>query len=502
VTGTGQDLAAAACWAQAVRRHGPRRFLCVGGGDLSYAAFDRWARVIAGRLAARGVAPGHPVALVLGSTPAHLALLAGLSWLGAVAVPLDPGRPEPELRDLIRRCGAPAVLAEPDRELADATVLDATVLAAPPGPDERAVAAEPDVKPDDPWAILYTSGSTSRPRGVVIPQRAFGVTGQALANAHGYAGDDTVLCVQPLHHASATLMSWAPAAAAGASLALVERFSVSGFWPLVRQAGATVAIVVPTVAELLLTAPPDSGDRDHPLRLLVTHYEVPAFSGRFGTEVRTLWGMTETSGLGLTTRAGEPTAGGLVGRPYPPSAQVRLIGAQGREVPCGEVGEVLFAHPAVMTGYHGEPPPAGGWIPSGDLMRQLPDGSLAYLGRAKAVIKRGGENISAHEVERVLAGHPGVHEVVVVAVPDPVFVEEACAVVVWAGSPDPAGLRAYCAARLAGFQVPRYVAAWPAALPKLSNHKIDRRAVQASLNLSAADDRGPRAAVTKEDRDV
>jgi acyl-CoA synthetase (AMP-forming)/AMP-acid ligase II len=229
---------------------------------------------------------------------------------------------------------------------------------------------------------------------------------------------------------------------------------------------------------------------------------VPAFSHRFGTEVRTLWGMTETSGLGLTTRAGEPTAGGAVGRPYPPSAQVRLVDAGGEDVPPGQTGEIWFAHPAVMTGYQGEPSPAGGWITSGDLMRQLPDGSFAYVGRAKAVIKRGGENISAHEVERVIAGYPGVTEAVVVAVPDPVFVEEACAVVAWAGPADPAGLRAFCAARLAAFQVPRYVAAWPGALPKLSNHKLDRRRVRAGLDLAAADDRGPRAAVVKEDTDA
>jgi crotonobetaine/carnitine-CoA ligase len=500
VTGTGPDLTAAACWDQTVRRYGPRRFLRAPGRDLSYAEFDRWARAVAARLAGLGVRAGHPVALVLGSTPAHLAILAGLTRLGAVAVPLDPARPEAEQKDLIRRSVAALVLAEPERDVTDA--VDATTLAAPPGAEDGPVPEQAVVDPADPWAILYTSGSTSRPRGVVIPQRAFGVTGQALADAHGYGPGDTVLSVQPLHHASATLMSWAPAAAAGASLALVERFSVSGFWALVRQAGATVAIVVPTVAELLLTAPPAPGDRDHPLRLLVTHYDVPAFAARFGTEVRTLWGMTETSGLGLTTRAGEPTADGVVGRPYPPSAQVRLVDSDGRDVARGETGEVIFAHPAVMTGYLGEPPPPFGWISSGDLMRQRPDGSFAYVGRAKAVIKRGGENISAHEVERVIAGHAGVREVVVVAVPDPVFVEEACAVVAWAGRPDPAGLRAFCLGQLASFQVPRYVAAWPGALPKLSNHKIDRQAVRAGLDLSAADDRGPRTAVAKEDGHV
>ncbi|MCT2583535.1 class I adenylate-forming enzyme family protein [Actinophytocola gossypii] len=475
-------MTAGRVWADAVARHGPRVFLRDDDRDWTYAEFDALARAVAGTLLARGAGPGVPVAVVLGSTPAHLAVLVALSRLGAVAVPLDPTRPERELRDLVRRAGATLVVDEP-------------VEGGPPVPAEPA-----DVGEDDPWAVLYTSGSTSRPRGVVVPQRAFDVTGRALVDAHAYTADDTVLCVLPLHHASATLMSWAPSVAAGAALTLVDRFSVSRFWDLVRARHATVTIVVPTIAELLLTPPPAPGDRDHPLRLLVTHYDVPAFRDRFGVEVRTLWGMTETSGLGLTTRPGESTSDGAVGRPYPPDARVRVVGQDGDDVPPGEVGELWFAHPAAMTGYHGEPPPVDGWIVSGDLVREIP-GGYAYVGRAKAVIKRGGENISAHELERAVAGCPAVREVVVVPVPDPVFVEEACAVVVWAGAADPAGLRAYLADRLAVWQVPRYVATWPGPLPKLANHKVDRRRVAAGVDPAAADDRGPRTHA-EEDVDV
>lgn len=463
-------------WATAVARHGRRVFLRAGDRDWTYAEFDDWARVVAARLTARGVLAGTRVALVLGATPGHLATLVALSRLGAVAVPFDPALPPAELTDLLARSGASVVVTEEGGT---------------PVPGEDRAPAEPArVDPDDPWAVLFTSGSTSRPRGVVVPQRAFAVTGAALADAHAYTAADTVLCALPLHHASATLMSWAPATAVGAALTLTGRFSVSRFWDLVRARHATVTIVVPTIAELLLAAPPAPGDRDHPLRLLVTHYDLPAFHRRFGTEVRTLWGMTETSGLGLTTRAGEPTADGAVGTPYPPDARVRIVGQGGDDVPPGEAGELWFAHPAVMTGYDGEPPPSGGWVVSGDLVRKLPGGGYAYVGRAKTVIKRGGENISAHELERVAAGYAGVREVVVVSVPDPVFVEEACAVVVWADGPDPAGLRAHCAAQLAAWKVPRYVATWDAALPKLASMKVDRRAVRAGLDLTAADDRG------------
>jgi crotonobetaine/carnitine-CoA ligase len=484
------DVSAAEYWCGAVARHPERSFLRTGARDYTYAQFDDWVRVVAARLAERGVSPGDHVAIVLGSTPIHLAILAGLTLRGAVAVPLDPTHPVAELRELIERGGAGSVIADGVSRLPEA--LDVAALAAQPNEDDARATPEPDVAPTDPWAILFTSGSTSKPRGVIVPQRAFGVTGHALAQAHAYTGTDTILSVQPLHHASATLMSWAPCVAAGAALALVERFSVSGFWELVRTAGATAAIVVPTIAELLLAGPRSDRDRDHPLRLLVTHYDVPEFADRFGVEVRTLWGMTETSGLGLTRYAGDPVTRGGVGRPYPSDARLRLVDEAGLEVAPGEMGELLFTHPAVMIGYHGEPAPPDGWIRSGDLMRRLPDGGFAYLGRAKAVIKRGGENISAHELERVIADHPSVREVTVVSVPDPVFVEEACAIVVWASEPDAAGVRGYCRDRLADWKVPRYIAGWPDELPKLSNHKIDRGRVSAGLDLSSADDRGAR----------
>lgn len=485
------DVSAARFWSDAAARYRDRVFLRTAATEYTYARFDDWARVVAARLAATGVRSGDHVALVLGSTPAHLVILTGVMLLGAVAVPLDPSHPPPELRELIERGGATSVIAERDGRLDGA--LDVTALAAEPAAGEPRAEPITDRAPTDPWAILFTSGSTSKPRGVIIPQRAFAVTGRALARAHDYIGADTILSVQPLHHASSTLMSWAPSVAVGAALALVDRFSVSGFWELVRARRASAAIVVPTIAELLLAGPGTDRDRDHPLRLLVTHYDLPAFTDRFGVELRTLWGMTETSGLGLTRHAGDAVSLSGVGRPYPPDARIRLVDESDREVAPGEPGELLFAHPAAMTGYYGEETRGDGWVRSGDLMRQLPDGGFAYLGRVKAVIKRGGENISAHELERVIAEVPSVGEVTVVSVPDPVFVEEACAVVVWAGEPDTAAVRRYCRDRLAEWKVPRYIAGWQGELPKLSNHKIDRRRVAAGLDLDSADDRGARA---------
>jgi crotonobetaine/carnitine-CoA ligase len=304
--------------------------------------------------------------------------------------------------------------------------------------------------------------------------------------------------VLPLYHLSATVMGWACVVAAEAAFALAPRFSRSGFWPLADASGATVTLTVPTVVEMLLTEPPSPADRSHPLRLLITHRPYPAFTERFGVEVACLWGMTETSGMGLGTRPGATSAApGLIGTPYPPDAEVRLLDPTGKPVPRGTPGELFFRHPAVMLGYfregtssYGSP---GQPVRSGDLALQDDEGNYHYVGRLKNMIKRGGENVSGEEVERHIAGHPQVAEVVVVPVPDPVYVEEVCAVVYPLGTPAPGELAdslvAWCATRLPDWKTPRYFVVRDEPIPKLGNQKFDRKTLMAQMAGAALIDR-------------
>src|SRR5690606_1159275 len=355
-------------WADAVRRHGPSRAVWTEDVVVTYAELDAWSVHVAHRLHAAGVGERSPVVTALENSARHVAVMIALSRLGAVLVPVDPTQTDGELAELVARCRASHVVAPQDRCAAihgagvEAALLDADEIGA------RAEAAAPlpeipevELAGDDPWAIFYTSGSTSRPRGAVIPQRTFAITGRALADAAGFTAGDVVLSVLPMHHLSVSVMSFAPAVVNGLPFALARRFSRSRFFDVVRASGATVTTTVPTIVEMLLTRPPEPADRDHPLRLVVTHRRIEKFQRRFGVRVAALWGMTETGGLGCVQRPGDDRAD-TVGPPYPPEAEVRLVDASGRDVEAGEVGELWFRHPAVMLGYLDEDPPPGGWI--------------------------------------------------------------------------------------------------------------------------------------------
>lgn len=493
---TPAHLTVAQAWQGAVARCPERRSLWTEDLVLTYGELDRWSRHIAARLSDAGVGPGRPVVTALENSARHVALMLAVSRLGAVWVPLDPEQTDSELHGLVARSGAAHALVPPARGAALAAAvpgvrcLSLDDVTAPP------VDGEPDpglptveIDPGDPWAIVYTSGSTAQPRGVVIPQRTFAITGRALADAAGFTEDDVVLSVLPMHHLSVSVMSFGPAVTNGCPMALGGKFSRSGFFDLVRASGSTVTTTVPTVVEMLLTREPEPTDRDHPLRLVATHRRIDAFTERFGTRVTALWGMSETGGLGCVQRPGDDRPD-TVGTPYPPDAEVRLVDPLGEPVERGQVGELWFRHPGAMLGNQGEEASFDGWVRSGDLFSQLEDGSYRYCGRSKNMIKRGGENIALEEIERVLFEHPAVEEIVVVPVPDPVYVEEACAVVVWrGGEPRVEELRAFCRERLVSWKEPRYILGWSDYLPELANHKIDRRAVRRGVRLDEADDK-------------
>src|SRR5690606_17987512 len=238
--------------ADAVRRHGPSRAVWTEDVVVTYAQLDAWSVHVAHRLHAAGVGERSPVVTALENSARHVAVMIALSRLGAVLVPVDPTQTDGELAELVARCRASHVVAPQDRCAAihgagvEAALLDADEIGA------RAEAAAPlpeipevELAGDDPWAIFYTSGSTSRPRGAVIPQRTFAITGRALADAAGFTAGDVVLSVLPMHHLSVSVMSFAPAVVNGLPFALARRFSRSRFFDVVRASGATVTTTVP-----------------------------------------------------------------------------------------------------------------------------------------------------------------------------------------------------------------------------------------------------------------
>lgn len=505
-------------WNARVAATPDRPFLRSEGRVWTFAACDEVVREIASGLAGLGVAPGARVLVGLSNRAETVPVQLALQQLGAVHIPLLGGLTFEELAFQIDHSEAGVLVADDPvaaallprradwpREIRVVLTDDAMAAHAPDdavalGELRRAGAVPPPQPPGyDEWspvAILYTSGSTGRPKGVVLPSGSFFSCGHAFADRYGIRADDNFFLPTPLAHAVGALTALSIALHTGCRLTVVDRFSPGEFWRQVGESGATACILFPAHLNLLLetqaSAPPAGATT---LRLVITHSWHEPFRERFGVELATVWGMTETGALSVGGDPGEPGGEGFVGRPMT-GVDVRVIDDQLRPAAPGVVGEICLRHRHVMLGYLKNPEATGstlvdGWVRSGDLGFLDDAGALHFAGRLKNVIKRAGENISAEEVEAVLAEHPDVVEALVVGVPDRLRTEEVGAIVVArAGADlDPAALVGEVADRMARWKLPRYVVVVTSPLPRLGNGKIDRVGARLLLDPDAAWDR-------------
>jgi crotonobetaine/carnitine-CoA ligase len=457
--------------ARQVTARGPHPFLLHEGRRVTYAELDRLANRAANRLHARGVGPGDRVTLALGNSVEYVAAAFGILKAGAVLNPLNPelGRAEREY-----------ILGHAEPRL----VIDATSVA------ELALSAGDDrpppvrVAPDDPALLLYTSGTTGTPKGVLFTHGNSGGTGRHFVAALGVQPDDTILAVTPLFHGNA----WGAvqtALHAGATVAFPRAFHASAFWPLVHASGATVLFTIGTILAMLLARPPMDLERTHRLRVILGLGAAPVrerVHARFGVrDVVECFGSTD-AGVVTLTPPGAPPRPGSCGRPVP-GVEVAIVDEAGRRLPPGEVGEIAVRSPARMTAYFRDPEATqaalrDGWFLTGDLGRLDAEGWLYFVDRKRDVIRRGGENVSSVAVEKVLREHPAVAEAAVIGVPDPVLGQEIMAYVVARTPVDEAELEAFAAARLARFQVPRRWA-FRDALPKTPTERVAKYKLRA-----------------------
>jgi fatty-acyl-CoA synthase len=417
---------------------------------------------------------------------------------------------------------ADAALAHPDAAPARAArrlaLDDAAPGAAPPAdepPDEP-----PDASADAPTMLLYTSGSTGAPKGVVLPRRQLLYNAVATCTAWRLGADEIVPVATPLFHTGGWHVYLTPALHAGATAVLFDGWDADAFLDGLAAHGCTRAFAVPTQLTLLREAP-RWGAALPALRARLAHVisggaplppALRAALAADGLRVREGYGLTECGpncfAADDALAAAHP---GAVGVPMP-FLDVRLVDAAGAPVPDGTPGELLLRGPQLFAGYFGRPADtaaaldARGFLRTGDLAVREPTadgraGVYRVCGRRKEMYISGGENVFPGEVEAVLAGCPGVLEAAVVGVPDARWGEVGCAFVVArgaagaagaAGAPADAGtlaaaVTAHARAALAGYKVPRRVEVLAAPLPRLGSGKVDRRALAARATSAAPD---------------
>ena len=505
-------------WVSVVERRGARSFLTFqnrAGGvfEYTYAEFDKEINRIANVFLSLGVEKGDYVALQLHSSPEFLMCLFGVAKIGAVVVPVNEQYLADEARYILDDVQASVAVVEPlffdtykqllnegmrfpkgllvARAGSDspASDIDFSKMYTLPGAEvshgEQAIydfwsmrcAEMPVLKQeiplssDDPVQIIYTSGTTSKPKGVVVTHANMVFSGLYGDWEVSLRGSDRVLTSMPACHSNFQLAALMPVITAGATIIIVEKFSARRFWKQVRHYRATVIQFVAMMLRTVMLQPVDAEERDHCVRevlyfISVTDAEKEAFEERFDVKIMNTYGSTESIGWVLT----DPPVGkrnwpsvGRAGLGY----EVRIADMEDNELPHGEVGEIQVKGVrgrTLMLEYLHKPEATAetftedGWLKTGDQGYQDDNGWFFFVDRKSNMVKRAGENISTTEIEHILEDHPEIEEAAVIGVPDPIRDQAVKAFVLLApgSSLTVDDVKSYCESHMASFKVPSF----------------------------------------------
>jgi crotonobetaine/carnitine-CoA ligase len=476
----------------------------------SYGEFARQALAVAAGLHARGVRSGDRVIIHLENCPEFALAWFGCAALGAVAVTTNARSAADELRYYAQDSEAVGAITQP--RFADLVGTAAPGLkwlacleADPTGPAPRWRSGRDEswagllgdlgtapARPADPGApvsVQYTSGTTSRPKGVVWTH-ANALWAARVNAAHEHLrADDVHLITMPLFHANALAYSLLPTIWCGGRAVLLPKWSTSRFWDVSVQHGCTWASLMGLSARAVLLAEPPER---HSHRWFGAPAIVPEWGERLGVRTIGWWGMTETVSHGIVSDPWLPARPNAIGRPAPEYG-IRVTGPDGR-TPAGpeETGALMIrgiAGLSMFAEYLNNPQATAdsydedGWFRTGDLVTVHGDGWISFADRSKDMLRVGGENVAASEIERVIAGVDGVLEAAVVARPDEKLDEVPVAFVLVADGPDPqvaARVERACRQQLADFKVPHQVCL-VRALPRSTISKVNKSELRAFL---------------------
>ncbi len=483
----------------AAERYPDKDALRIGGAGITYAQLHAMAAQVAGALRENGIQPGDRVALILPNVPAYPVTFWGTLLAGGVVVPMNPLLKSQEVEYFFSDSGAKLAFVWPDF-VAEATAGAANtgtriVECGPTGPvpgilvGGAPIAIPTERDDEDDAVILYTSGTTGRPKGAQLTHRNLRLNATRSGDEIlGLTSDDVLMGCLPLFHVFGLTVGMNAATIVGASLALIPRFDPAAAIDVIAQERVTVMLGVPTMYAAILNHPASdamdastlttcaSGGSAMPLEVM------KAFESKFGCVILEGYGLSETSPVASFNLPDRERKPGTIGVPIP-GCEMRCVDLSGNEVPIGEIGEIAIRGDNVMKGYWNKPEATAeaipdGWFRTGDLAIMDEEGYFTIVDRKKDMILRGGMNVYPREVEEVIYQHPDVLEVAVVSVPDALLGEDVgAAVALRPGSTaTPADIVAFTKERIAAYKYPRHV--WfVSELPKGPTGKILRREV-------------------------
>lgn len=505
-------------WAQLLetraRRNPDKIFLYYENETFTFRQMDDNANRMANFLLKHGGGKGKGLGIFMKNSPRFLDLFFGAQKIGMYLVPINPELKGEGLSYIInhsdieslvldaelipsfqtaagevenlRRIFIDDVDAEAEKNTSGIPLAAGMMLLSPA---YAMVATNPGVgcDPEDMCLIIYTSGTTGRPKGVVYRYKKSSVKLLSFYAHVLLREDDIYYTCLPLCHGNALFITTTMSLARGGSMVLSRKFSASRFFETIGKTGATVFNTIGSIIPILMKQPEKASDRQHHVRMVFSA-ACPVdmwqpFEVRFGVKLYEAYGAVDGGGKGIMNLGTAPV--GSLGKPANPKI-INIVDAAGNPVPENTPGELLFKIKmggSAVEYYKNEEASrrksSDGWLHTGDLVRQDADGFIYFVGRNTESMRKGGENVSAYEVEHVIMAHPAVEEVAVYAVPSDMNEDEIMAAVKRVNGHEltAAEIRAFLANKLARYAVPRYIR-FVDDFPKTTSHRIIKKPLE------------------------
>ncbi|MEO8849571.1 MAG: AMP-binding protein [Casimicrobiaceae bacterium] len=465
---------------------------------ITFGELSRSCCTVAALLHAHGARPGDTLSVVMPNGLQTVRLLLGAMYAGLVVNPVNLLSQPAQMRYVLAHSDCKVIYAAPvweDRVRGMLSALDRPIALivvdpdAPQVPEAARTSTMPNTSgpaPDAVTLLMYTSGTTGVPKGVMLTQSNLVANAQAICTEHALAQDDRVLAVLPLYHLNAFVVTMLAPLASGGSLALAPRFSAARFWEQAAQTQCSWINVVPTIISYLLEGAIPSRNQTGHIRfcrsasaaLAPEHHR--AFEHAFGINIIETMGLTETAAPAFSNPLEkEKRRIGSVGRAS--GCEARVFDTNLREAADGSTGELVIRGPNVMRGYYKNDTATqasftcDGWLRTGDLGHRESDGFFFVTGRIKELIIKGGENIAPREIDEALLAHPGVLEAAAVGFPDHHYGQEiiACVVLRKGAQCGEDELRNFCTNHLGRYKTPKRIH-FVSELPRGPSGKVQR----------------------------